>query len=132
MQEPFVAYWILLAGALMPYPLVVVAKANRDYDNTDPRNPTAINTPLRQSAYGAHQNCLEALPLFAAAVLLAGLRHAPAQAVDILAGIWLAFRLVYAACYLTRRGTLRSLSWAGATACSIAIFVMALTRAAGI
>jgi uncharacterized MAPEG superfamily protein len=114
MHEPFVAYWILLAGALMPYPLVLVAKANRDYDNTDPRNPAAINTPLRRAAYGAHQNCLEAFPLFAAAVLLAGLRHASVDAVNLAACIWLAFRLAYAACYLTQRGSLRSLSWAGA------------------
>ena len=132
MHEPIVAYWILLVGALTPFPLVIIAKANRDYDNTDPRNPTAINTPLRRAAYGAHQNCLEAFPLLAAAVLLAGLRHAPAEAVNILAGAWLAFRLVYVACYLTQRGSLRSLSWAAATACSVAIFIMALTAAAGI
>jgi uncharacterized MAPEG superfamily protein len=119
MQEPFVAYWILLVGALMPFPLVIIAKANRDYDNTDPRNPAAVNTPLRRSAYGAHQNCLEAFPLLAVAV-------------NLLACIWLAFRLVYAACYLTQRGSLRSLCWASATACSLAIFVMALTRGAGI
>ena len=132
MQEPFVAYWILLVGALMPFPLVIIAKASRDYDNTDPRNPAAVNTPLRRSAYGAHQNCLEAFPPLAVAVLLAALRHAPAETVNILAVVWLAFRLVYAACYLTRRGALRSLSWAGATACSLAIFVMALTRGTGI
>ena len=132
MQEPVVAYWILLVGALMPFPLVIIAKANRDYDNTDPRNPAAINTPLRRSAYGAHQNCLEAFPLLAAAVLLAALRHAPAQAVNLSACIWLAFRLAYAACYLTQRGSWRSLAWAGATACSLAIFVMALTRGTGI
>jgi uncharacterized MAPEG superfamily protein len=132
MQEPFVAYWILLAAALMPYPLVMIAKANRDYDNTEPRDPAAINTPLRRAANGAHQNGLEAFPLLAAAVLLAGLRHAPAGTVNLLAGLWLAFRLVYVGCYLTRRGSLRSLAWSAASACSVAIFVIALTRGSGI
>ena len=127
MPEPIVAYWILLVGALMPYPLVIIAKANRDYDNTDPRNPAAINTPLRRNAHGAHQNALEAWPLFAAAVLLAGLRQAPAEAVNLAAVVWLAFRLAYVACYLTGRGALRSLSWLGATIASVTIFVMAVT-----
>ncbi|CAN7338116.1 MAPEG family protein [Phenylobacterium sp. LjRoot225] len=131
MTEPFAAYWILLVGALMPYVLVFIAKANRDYDNADPRNPAALTTPFRRSAYGAHLNSLEAFPLFAAAVLLAGLRRAPAEAVDLAAWLWLAFRLAYAACYLTGRPSLRSLSWLGATACSLAILVMALTHGAG-
>ena len=32
MQGPLAAYWIMLLGAIMPYPLVIMAKANRDYD----------------------------------------------------------------------------------------------------
>jgi len=128
MAEPLAAYWILLVGAVMPYVLVIIAKANRDYDNADPRNPAALNTPFRRAAYGAHLNSLEAFPLFAAAVLLAGLRHAPAQAVDVAAYVWLAFRLAYAACYLTGRASLRSLSWLGAAASSLAILVISLLK----
>ena len=128
MGEPLAAYWILLVAALMPYPLVMIAKANRDYDNTDPRNPAALNTPFRRAAYGAHANSLEAFPLFAAAVLLAGLRHAPAHAVDLAAWVWLAFRAAYVAFYLTSKGSLRSLAWGGATASSLVILVTALTR----
>lgn len=128
MQEPFVAYWMLLVGALAPYVLVIVAKAGPAYDNADPRNPAALNTPFRRAAYGAHANSLEAFPLFAAAVLLAGLRHAPAPAVNVAAWAWLAFRLAYVACYLTGRPSLRSLAWVGATASSLTILVMALTR----
>ena len=128
MAEPIWAYWILLVGALMPYPLVIVAKANKDYDNREPRDPALLRTPLRRAAYGAHANCLEAFPLFAAAVLLAGLRHAPAGAVDLAAAIWLAARLGYVACYLAGLASLRSLIWGVATAASIAILVTAITQ----
>lgn len=128
MVEPIAGYWILLAGALMPYPLVMLAKASKDYDNTDPRNPAVLNTPLRRAAFGAHANCLEAFPLFAAAVLLAGLRHAPAHTVDIAAGVWLLARLAYVACYLRGLGTLRSLIWGVATAASLVMLVTAITH----
>ena len=131
MPEPIAAYWVLLIGALMPYPLVAMAKAGPAYDNTDPRNPAALTSAFRRNAFGAHANCLEALPLFAAAVLLAGFRHAPAQTVDTLAFVWLACRLGYVACYLRGLGTLRSLIWAAATAASVAIFVLGVTAGAG-
>lgn len=130
MQEPFAAYWILLVGAVMPYPLVMMAKAHRDYDNTDPRNPAAINTPFRQRAFGAHANSLEAFPLFAAAVLLAALRDVPGHTVDVAAYVWLACRLAYVGCYLAGFGSLRSLIWLGATGASIFILVKAITYAA--
>lgn len=128
MPEPIAAYWILLAGALMAYPLVTLAKAGPAYDNADPRNPQALTSVLRQRAFGAHANCLEALPLFAAAVLLAGFRHAPGHPVDLLAWAWFGCRLLYVACYLRGLATLRSLIWAAATAASIAIFVIAITQ----
>lgn len=130
MQEPFAAYWILLVGALMPYPLVMMAKANRDYVNADPRNPAALNTPFRQRAFGAHANSLEAFPLFAAAVLLAALRDVPGQAVDIAAFVWLACRLAYVGCYLAGLASLRSLIWLGATGASLFILVAAIMRSA--
>jgi uncharacterized MAPEG superfamily protein len=132
MGEPIAAYWILLAGALMPYPLVMLAKANKDYDNTDPRNPAVLNTPLRRAAFGAHANCLEAFPLFAVAVLLAGLRHAPAPTVDTAAAVWLAARLAYVGCYLKGLGSLRSLIWVVATAASVTILVTAITHPAAV
>ncbi|CAN7241068.1 MAPEG family protein [Phenylobacterium sp. LjRoot219] len=131
MPEPLAAYWILLVGALMPYPLVIMAKVGPTYDNADPRNPAALTTARRRNAFGAHANCLEALPLFAAAVLLAGFRHAPAPTVDLLAFVWLLCRLSYVACYLSGRASLRSMIWLGATAAAIAIFVLAVVQGTG-
>lgn len=131
MEEPIWAYWILLVGALMPYVLVILAKAGPAYDNADPRNPSALNTPFRRAAHAAHANSLEVFPLFAAAVLLAGFRDAPAESVNIAAVLWLVFRLAYAAFYLTTKPSLRSLTWLGATICSIFILVIAITQGGG-
>lgn len=128
MPAPIAAYWIMLVGALMPYVLVVIAKAGKGYDNTDPRNPKTLDTVLKQRAYGAHANALEGFPLFAAAVLLAGFRHAPAGLVDALAWLWLAARIAYSACYLAGYGTPRSLTWVVAAGASIAILVTAILR----
>jgi uncharacterized MAPEG superfamily protein len=130
MPAPIAAYWILLVGALMPYPLVIMAKVGPDYDNADPRNPKALSSRFKQAAFGAHANCLEAFPLFAAAVLLAGFRHAPAQGVDIAAWVWLASRLVYVACYLRGLASLRSLVWMVATIASVTILVTGITHGA--
>jgi uncharacterized MAPEG superfamily protein len=131
MAEPIAAYWILLVGALMPYPLVIMAKAHKDYDNADPRNPAALSTPFRRAAFGAHANSLEAFPLFAAAVLLASFRHAPAQTVDIAAAVWLVARLAYAGCYLKGLASARSTLWGVATAASLTILVTAITHGGG-
>lgn len=128
MPAPIAAYWILLAGALMPYPLVMVAKAGKAYDNTDPRNPKVLDTALKQRGHGAHANALEAFPLFAAAVLLAGVRHAPAGIVDALAWLWLVARVAYSACYLAGLGTPRSLSWVVAAGAAVAILVIAILQ----
>jgi uncharacterized MAPEG superfamily protein len=132
MQEPIAAYWILLAGALMPLPLVIMAKAGKAYDNADPRNPAALTTPFKKAAFGAHANCLEAFAFFAAAVLLAAVRHAPAEAVNVAAWVWLAGRLAYVAAYLAGQGTARSLIWLVGTGASIYLVVIAITRGTGI
>lgn len=131
MQEPMIAYWILLVAGMMPFVIVGIAKSGRGYDNGDPRNPAALDTPLRRAAYGAHLNCLEAFPFFAAAVLLAGLRRAPADIVDIAACVWLASRIVFVGCYLTGRSTPRSLSWIVGNLTCVAIIVLSLLRGGG-
>jgi uncharacterized MAPEG superfamily protein len=126
MEEPIAAYWIMLVGALMPYVLIILAKAGPAYDNAQPRDSAALDTPLKRNAYGAHANSIEAFPLFAAAVLLAALRHAPGQTVNVLAGLWLVSRFAYVAVYLAGLHTLRSLLWAVSAGASIAILVVAI------
>jgi uncharacterized MAPEG superfamily protein len=119
-------HWSLLIAAMMPYFVAIIAKWSRDYDNDDPRRLEIYKTPTRYRAYVAHQNCLEAFPFFATAILLALYRNVAPSHLDVLAALWVVFRIGYVGCYLTNRSSLRSLVWWAATMCSIIIFVKAL------
>jgi len=126
MSQPVLAYWCVFIAGLMPYFVLGIAKASRDYDNEDPRNMDGYRTPIRRRAHAAHQNSFEAFAFFAAAILIAALRGVPPQTIDALAVLWVALRIIYIAVYLAGRGTLRSLVWLAAIATTIAIFLTAL------
>jgi uncharacterized MAPEG superfamily protein len=117
---------VLVAG-LLPYAFTGVAKAlGPRYDNRDVRSWQARLAGMPYRAHAAHLNSFEAFPFFAAAVLAAMLAGADAARVNLLAIAFVALRLVYFAVYLANLALLRSLVWAGAFGCAIAIFVAAL------
>ena len=119
-----IAFWCVLIAALFPYAVVGIAKAGGGYDNSDPRNMEIYTTERRRRAHAAHQNCFEAFPFFAAGVFIASLTIDVGQihVVDALAVGWVALRIVYVACYLGDRSTLRSIVWALALLDNVAIF----------
>jgi uncharacterized MAPEG superfamily protein len=96
----------------------------RAFDNAYPRDPAFYTKGRRARALGAHQNGLEAFPLFAAAVLLAEMRGVPQHMIDGLALAFLGARIAYAVCYLGDRPTLRSIIWTLALVCNLAIFLL--------
>jgi uncharacterized MAPEG superfamily protein len=117
---------VLVAG-LLPYAFTGVAKAlGPRYDNRDVRSWQARLAGMPYRAHAAHLNSFEAFPFFAAAVLAAMLAGADAARVNLLAIAFVALRLVYFAAYLANLALLRSLVWAGAFGCAIAIFLAAL------
>jgi uncharacterized MAPEG superfamily protein len=77
-------------------------------------------------ALGAHQNGMEAFPLFAVAVLLAEFHTAPQRLIDELAVLFLIVRLAYVFTYVGNRATLRSILWTVGFAITVAIFFMPL------
>src|ERR1700710_178757 len=83
----------------------------REYDNANPRDPRFYLPGLRARSQGAHLNGYEAFPFFAAAVILAEMRHAPQGTLDILAVAFILIRVVYVLLYLGNRPSLRSLVW---------------------
>jgi uncharacterized MAPEG superfamily protein len=95
----------------------------REFDNANPRDPGFYTPGFRARSLGAHQNGLEAFPLFATAVLLAEFRGAPQHTIDALALAFLVARVAYVACYLGDRPTLRSVVWLAALACNVVIFL---------
>lgn len=119
------ALWMILVAVLLPILTTGLAKYGAEgMDNNQPRLWQERLVGWRRRADWAHRNHLEALPPFAAAVLVATLVHAPDGATRALAGMWVLFRLAYTFCYVTDRASLRSVMWGCAFACVIALFVI--------
>ncbi len=119
------ALWMILAAICLPIISTGIAKAgDRNFNNNTPRDWQRSLTGWRQRAYWAHLNHFEALPGFAAAVLVATVAHAPMGIANLLAGLWVVFRVGYTACYITDRATLRSVMFMGAFACMVGLFVI--------
>jgi uncharacterized MAPEG superfamily protein len=92
------------------------------FDNANPRDPDFYKDPFRARARGAHQNSLEAFPIFAAAVLVAEMHGARQMMVDALAVVFLVVRVAYVAAYLKDKATVRSILWGLGMAITLAIF----------
>jgi uncharacterized MAPEG superfamily protein len=117
---------LLVAGVL---PLVCAAIAKwgfRDYDNHAPRDWLARQSGYRARANAAQANSFEAFPFFAAALLSAVYAGVPERTLAILAGLYLASRIAYIACYLGNRASSRTLCWALGYALVITLFVLAM------
>ena len=112
-------YWCILLAAVLPYIWIGFAKVGAsDYNNKDPRGWVAKQQNYRiRNANGAHLNAFEALPAFAAAVLMAQFAQVDAQRVTWLCIGFIIFRILHGVFYLAAKGTLRSLAWLGGFAC---------------
>lgn len=122
------ALWCVLLAGILPVLTVGLAKAGAPYDNARPRDVAERYEGRARRAYAAHQNGFEAFPLFAAAVLAAELKGAPRIGLDALAVAFILARIVYIACYVGDRATLRSISWTAGFLSVIAIFLTILWR----
>lgn len=127
-----VAYWCVLAAALLPYIWVVIAKASGErYDNRNPRAWMAKqDNPRLQRANAAQLNSFEAFPAFAAGVVLAQLAGVPHERIASLAVAFVALRILHGLFYVLDRALLRSLVWFGAFACVALLMAQAAMRIA--
>jgi uncharacterized MAPEG superfamily protein len=80
----------------------------------------------RARADAAQANSFEAFPFFAAGVLLAMQAGVDALRVDALAIVFVLARVIYIACYVTDRASLRSLFWSLGYLCVLALYVLAM------
>jgi uncharacterized MAPEG superfamily protein len=118
------ALWMILVAILLPIVTAGASKAGAaGYDNSQPRAWSEHLSGWRQRANWAHRNHFEALPGFAAAVLVATLTHANPATVNLLAGVWVVSRIVYTLCYVFDRPSLRSALFGVALFCVIGLFV---------
>jgi uncharacterized MAPEG superfamily protein len=119
-----IALWCVLIAGLLPYLATVIAKAGAPFDNRDPRAWLAQQQGYRRRANAASMNAFEALPLFAAAVLIEQLLRGPQTNANLLAIGFISARLAHLACYLADLATLRSIAWCVGLLCVIGLFVV--------
>jgi uncharacterized MAPEG superfamily protein len=120
----YFAYWMILAGAFLPYACTAYAKRGTA-DNHAPRLYAETLTGPRQRADWAQRNHFEVFPLFAAAVIVASIAGAPHRTVDWLAGTFIGLRIFYSFAYITDRATLRSILFILGALCILGLFVTA-------
>lgn len=123
-----IAYWCVLAAALIPFFTVAVAKSKPDFDNAAPRDWLAKQEGFRKRAVWAHQNAFEAFPPFAAAVIIAHLAQASQTWIDRLAMLFIFARIAYSVLYILDKPTPRSIVWALGFACVVGLFVIAAVK----
>jgi uncharacterized MAPEG superfamily protein len=122
-----IAFWCVLAAALLPYVFAGIAKVGETpYNNRAPRLYLDSLQGRQQRAHWAQLNSYEAFPPFAAAVIIAHLCEAPQAQIDGWALAFVALRISYGWAYITDRATLRSLVWTGGVVCVVALFVIGL------
>jgi len=117
-----IAFWCVLVAGLMPIVPALIAKSRKDFDNASPREWLSKLDGFRGRAHAAQLNSFEALPLFAAAVIIAHLRGAAQGTIDLLATGFIAARIAFIALYLANLASLRSIVWLAGTACTVAMF----------
>jgi uncharacterized MAPEG superfamily protein len=124
-----VAYWCVLAAALLPLACAALAKspgfgkprAQGGYDNRDPRAWLAQQKDWQARANAAQANSFEALPFFIGAVIIAHQLGAPQTLLDTLAVLFVTLRIIYIPMYVAGLPTLRSAMWSLALLVNIGI-----------
>ena len=118
------AYWCVLAAAVLPYVAIWIAKAGAfgPHDNLQPREWAARQSSWRARAIAAQANSFEGLPFFIGGVVIAHQLGAAQARIDALAAAYVLLRLLYVALYLGDKGMARSAVWALGMAANVALF----------
>jgi len=109
--------WCLFIAAL----LVIISKApamramarmKGGYDNQHPRAQQTSLTGAGARGMAAHQNTIEAFPMFAAGVIVAEVFAAGSAIAAVLSVLFIIARIVYIVLYVANVPSARSLVWA--------------------
>jgi uncharacterized MAPEG superfamily protein len=124
-----IAFWCVLAAALIPYLFVGYAKSTSRFvkgnHNKNPREYEEALEGARKRAYWAQLNGFEAFPPFAAGVIIAHLAGAPPDQIDWLAMAFIGCRLAHGALYIADLDKLRSVVWTAGVICVVSLFTLA-------
>ena len=120
-----IAYWCVLAAGALIYAATGLAKAGGRMPpraNHTPRDWLEQLEGWPKLAHWAQLNSFEAFPLFAAAVVVAELAHAPQQRIDLLALAFIGCRVLYLLLYLADQAWLRTTAWTAGMVCVVLLF----------
>lgn len=122
-----VAFWCVLVVILLPLVCTSIAKFSSGQfgarQNHNPRDFLNNLEGLPRRAHAAQQNSFEAIPGFAAGVIIAHVAGvAQLVTIDVLAVLFVTSRLLYIIFYLADLAALRSLAWAIGLGLVIALF----------
>jgi len=131
-----IALFCILLAAIMPVVCAGMAKLGGmrvarhegGYDNRNPRDWIATQDGFRKWAQAAQENCWEAFPFFAAAVIVSHLLGVIGWLPNALAVAFIVLRCIYVWLYVTARSKWRSRVWVLAWFVNIAIFLLPLIR----
>jgi len=123
-------FWCVVIVAVLPYFLSSAAgyfrvKQFGELDNHHPRAQAARLEGTGARTYAAHQNALEAVPIFAAAVLIAHLAGADPRLSSMAAGVFVVARISHAVAYVANVAAGRSLAFLVGLGCCIWLFAIA-------
>ena len=123
-----IAYWCVLAAALMPMIWALIAKQSKPgFNNKRPRQFLDSLEGFGARAHAAQQNSFEAFPFFAAAVIIAHIIGTIDQStLNTLALSFISLRILFGVFYLADKHLMRSLIWLAAMCCNVAMFVLSV------
>ncbi len=111
--------WAFLGGFL-------ILKERGKIDHKYHRIEQATLKGASARAYGAHYNANEALPIFAAAVILAHLSKVDPALMTQASLAFVAFRILHGLFYLANWDKLRALAFFGGLVCDARLFYLAI------
>jgi uncharacterized MAPEG superfamily protein len=123
--------WCLMVVAILPYVLSTAGGYFRfrqfdELDNKNPRAQSAALEGLGARIYAAQQNAWEALPFFAAAVLVANLGGADPDKAGLASIVFLGTRVLHPILYAANLDVLRSVVFLIGLASGIRLFLLGL------
>lgn len=118
-----IAYWCVLVMIFLPFVFAGLAKSAGQFDNARPRLWLEQQQGWRLRAHWAQLNTFESFAPFAAAVIIAHQLGATQSVVDVLAVLFVLFRIAFGAAYIADRPMIRSLVWTAAFACTVGLFI---------
>ncbi|SQD77014.1 MAPEG family protein [Moritella yayanosii] len=121
-----IAYWCVLAAAIIPYIWAITAKASKPgFNNNKPRIFLNDLEGWGQRANWAQANSFEAFPAFAAAIIIGSVvSNVEQNTLDALALLFVTCRLLHGIFYITDKATLRSIVWFIGISSWVSIFVL--------